>query len=312
MARFFLNDRAARLSEELLADSGALGVVVSNVAEARVVDAGIDAPGGMAAGVAMARLCLADLGHVAILPGSNGPAVQVTTDHPVAACLASQYAGWQLKIGDWFGMGSGPMRAHYGKEEIFDSIGLRETAKQSVGIIESRVRPTPAIVRFLAAKLQLPPAAITLWVAPTASLAGGVQVSARSVEVALHKLHELKYDLKAIYSGVGTAPLPPPGKDDLKSLGRTNDAILYGGKVNLWVRDTDERLTEIGPKVPACASSSFGTTFSELFKAANFDFYAMDKQLFAPAEIVFHNMATGKSFSFGKPAPDVLRQSFGL
>jgi methenyltetrahydromethanopterin cyclohydrolase len=192
MARFFLNDRAARLSEELLADAAALGVIVTNVAEARVVDAGIDAPGGLSAGVALARLCLADLGRVDILPG---PVVQVTTDHPVAACLGSQYAGWQLKVGDWFGMGSGPMRAQYGKEELYDTIGLRETAKQAVGIIEARVRPTPEVVRTLADKLHLPPAAITLWIAPTASLAGGVQVAARSVEVALHKLHELKYDV---------------------------------------------------------------------------------------------------------------------
>jgi methenyltetrahydromethanopterin cyclohydrolase len=312
MARFFLNDRAARLSEELLADAGALGVIGTNVAEARVIDAGVDAPGGLAAGVALARLCLADLGHVAIIPGPIGPMVQVTTDHPVAACLGSQYAGWQLKVGDWFGMGSGPIRAQYGKEELYDTIGLRETAKQAIGVIETRTRPTPTVIRFLANKLLLPPAAITLWVAPTASPAGGVQVVARSVEVALHKLHELKYDLTTIYSGFGTAPLPPPGKDDLKSLGRTNDAILYGGKVNLWVRDSDERLADIGPTVPACASPSFGTTFLELFKAANHDFYAMDKQLFAPAEVVFHNMTSGKTFAFGKPAPDVLRQSFGL
>ncbi len=309
MARFFLNDRAARLSDELLADAWALGVIVNNVAEARVIDAGIDAPGGHLAGLALARVCMADLGRVDIIAG---PTAQVTTDHPVAACLGSQYAGWQIKVGDWFGMGSGPMRAHYGKEELYDSIGLRESAKQAVGIIEARTMPTPSVVRYLANKLQLPPAALTLWVAPTASLAGGVQVASRSVEVALHKLHELKYDVKAIISGIGTAPLPPPAKDDLKALGRTNDAILYGGKVHLWVRDSDERLAEIGPRVPACASPSFGTPFLELFKAANHDFYAMDKQLFAPAEIVFHNMTSGNTFAFGRTAPDVLRQSFGL
>jgi methenyltetrahydromethanopterin cyclohydrolase len=106
--------------------------------------------------------------------------------------------------------------------------------------------------------------------------------------------------------------LPPPAKDDLKALGRTNDAILYGGKVHLWVHDTDERLDEIGPKVPAGASPFFGTPFLDLFKAAKYDFYAMDKQLFAPAEVVFHNMTTGNTLSFGRPAPEVLRQSFGL
>lgn len=309
MARFFLNDRAARLSDELLTDAAGLGLVVTKVAEARVIDAGIDAPGGLAAGVALARLCLADLGDVRLIPG---PTVQVLTDHPVAACLGSQYAGWQVKVGDWFGMASGPMRARYGKEEIYDTIGLRESAFHVVGVIEARTRPTKDVVQYLADKLALPPAALTLWVAPTASLAGAVQVTARSVEVALHKLHELRYDVRNAIAGFGTAPLPPLAKNDLAALGRTNDAILYGATVHLWVSDSDESLNEIGPKVPSAASPLHGTPFIELFKAANYDFYAMDKQLFAPAEVVFHNATSGNTFAFGKPAPELIRQSFGL
>jgi methenyltetrahydromethanopterin cyclohydrolase len=106
--------------------------------------------------------------------------------------------------------------------------------------------------------------------------------------------------------------LSPPGKDDTQSLGRTNDAILYGSKVHLWVHDTDDHLTEVGPKVPSSASPSFGTPFLELFKAAKYDFYAMDKQLFAPAEIVFHNLNSGRTFEFGKRDDAIVRQSFGL
>src|SRR5438477_266107 len=127
--------------------------VLANSSKRSAVGMASASTGAAGIGVALARLCLADLGHVTIIPGPIGPTVQVATDHPVAACLGSQYAGWQLKVGDWFGMGSGPMRAHYGKEEIYDTIGLRETAKQAVGIIESGIRPTPAIIRFLAAKL---------------------------------------------------------------------------------------------------------------------------------------------------------------
>ena len=50
---------------------------------------------------------------IAELPG---PAVQVASDDPVLACMASQYAGWQVSVGKYFAMGSGPMRAAYGKE----------------------------------------------------------------------------------------------------------------------------------------------------------------------------------------------------
>jgi methenyltetrahydromethanopterin cyclohydrolase len=145
--------------------------------------------------------------------------------------------------------------------------------------------------------------------ARTASQAGTLQVVARSLETALHKLHSLKFPLEAIISGLGTAPLPPVAKNDLAAIGRTNDAILYGGTVNLWVRCEDELLADIGPRVPSCSSSSFGQTFLSLFKAANYDFYALDAALFSPAVVVFHNLRSGRSFRFGSLNPDVLAAS---
>jgi methenyltetrahydromethanopterin cyclohydrolase len=308
MPRFFLNDRAGRLSDALLADFAGLGVVEHSVAGAQVVDAGINAPGGLAAGLALARLCLADLGDVTL---ASGPAVTTRTDHPIAACLASQYAGWQVKLGSWFGMASGPLRAHYGKEEIFNEIDNRESAERVVGVLEGAKFPTPEIIDYLAARLQIPTAAITLWIAPTASLAGCVQVVARSVEVALHKLHTLKFDLSRVRAGLGTAPLPNPGNDDLIALGRTNDAILYGGRVDLWVEEAEDILAEFGPKIPACASPAFGTPFLELLKAANYDFYAMDPALFAPAVVTLHNVVSGRSHTFGRTDESLVERCLG-
>ncbi|MBX7103905.1 MAG: methenyltetrahydromethanopterin cyclohydrolase [Gemmataceae bacterium] len=308
MPRFFLNDRAGRLSDALLADFAGLGVAEHSVAGAQVIDAGINAPGGLAAGLAAARLGLADLGEVAVI---DGPAVSARTDHPVAACLASQYAGWQVKLGSWFGMCSGPLRAHYGKEEIFDEVGHRESAERVVGVLEGAKFPTPEIIEYLAARLQIPTSAITLWIAPTASLAGCVQVVARSVEVAMHKLHTLKYDLTRVRAGFGSAPLPNPGSDDLVALGRTNDAILYGSRVQLWVHDSEDRLAAIGPLIPASASPAFGTPFLELLKAANFDFYAMDPALFAPAIVTLHNLESGRSHTFGRTDDSLIRRCTG-
>lgn len=307
---FNLNDRAARLCDDLVKESAALGVAVANMAGSRVIDAGVSVRGGLAAGVAMARVCLADLAHVALMPGAAGLTVQVTTDHPLAACLASQYAGWQVQVGKWYGMGSGPIRAAYGREPLFDSIGLREDAVRVVGVLEARKLPTEDVLAYLSDKLANKP--LTLWVAPTSSLAGMVQIVARSIETALHKLHELKFDLKTLRHGFGTAPLPPPCPDDLTALGRTNDAILYGGRVHLWVDADDDVLADVGPRVPASASPSFGTPFGELFKQAGHDFYKMDPHLFAPAEVVFHNRRSGRTFEFGRRCDDVLRRSFGL
>ena len=236
--------------------------------------------------------------HVAIVPGELGetaiPLVQVVTDHPVRACLASQYAGWAIKEGKFFAMGSGPMRAAAGSEAIFDVIGYRETAEQVIGVLETRKPPPPAIVAKIAQACRVDTAAVTLLVAPTASLAGGLQIVARSVETALHKLAELKFDLSRIVSAHGTAPLPPVAANDLAAIGRTNDAILYGARVVLDVTGDDASLEAIGPQVPSSASRDHGEPFAAIFARYNHDFYAVDPHLFSPAEIVFQNIETGK------------------
>lgn len=310
MSLISLNDRALRLTECCLFDAPALGVTIHSIAGARVIDAGVQSVGGFAAGLALAKICMADLADVAIVPGPLGPSVQVATDRPIQACLASQYAGWQLQVEKWFGMGSGPMRAAYGKEPLFDDIGHRETANHVVGVLESDKLPTSDAIGYLCDKLKLPADKITLWVAATGSAAGTIQVIARSVEVAMHKLHELKFDLSTIRHGYGIAPIPPLTRDNFAALGRTNDAILYGGQVELTLETDDAVIEAIGPKAPSCSSPTYGQPFLELFKAAG-DFYKMDPQLFAPAEIVFHNRTSGRTFTFRKLAPDIVRQSFG-
>jgi methenyltetrahydromethanopterin cyclohydrolase len=281
---------------------------------ARVIDCGVQTAGGLQAGLGLARVCLAGLGDVALAPGDVGgvPGVQVTvaTDQPVAACMASQYAGWQISVDKFFAMGSGPMRAAYGQEELFDKIPGREQAPVAVGVLETRKLPDDAVVQFLCERLNLPSSKLTLLAAPASSLAGNLQVVARSVETALHKLFELHFDLTQVISGFGSAPLPPVAADDLQAIGRTNDAILYGGRVVLWVRAEDDQLIEIGPKVPSSASGDHGAPFSSIFERYYQDFYKIDPMLFSPAEIVFHNLKSGRSHVFGRIESAVLQRSF--
>lgn len=311
-----LNQSALNVSDELVRRAEHFRVAVYSVAGARVIDAGIAVAGGVDAGIALARICTADRATISLTPGGSEslglPLIQVYGDDPVRACLASQYAGWQIAVGKNFAMGSGPMRAHYGGEELFNDIPGREKATAVAGVLESRKLPTEEVIGWLSGKLGLPADAITLAVAPTASLAGTVQIVARSLETALHKLHELKFDVNQIVSGFGTAPLPPPAKDDLAGIGRTNDAILYGGVVHLWTRAEDDALAEVGPKVPASASSDYGLPFAELFKRAGHDFYKLDPMLFAPAVVTFHSLSSGRSFAFGRLDTEVMRKSFGV
>jgi methenyltetrahydromethanopterin cyclohydrolase len=310
-----LNTRALEVADRLAGRAAQRRVEVVEVeGGGRVIDCGVGAVGGLGAGLDLARACLADLAEVAIVPGDvDGrpiPTVQVVCDHPVAACLASQYAGWQVAVGKFFAMGSGPMRAAYGHEAIFERIGHREDAGAVVGVLEGRKRPTPEVVAAIASACRVPSSAVTLLIAPTASLAGGVQVVARSVETALHKLAELGFALDRVVSAQGTAPLPPVAKDDLAAIGRTNDAILYGARVVLYVTGDDESLRALGPKVPSSSSRDHGSPFAEIFARYNHDFYAVDPTLFSPAEVVFQNLQTGRSHAFGGTASDVLARSF--
>lgn len=312
-----LNDLASQLVEDVTENPQDFRVAAHEVGGGGLLlDFGVEAEGGLEAGAMLASICMAGLADVSTVPGTVGdlawPHVAVQTDFPVAACLFSQYAGWQISVGKYFAMGSGPMRAAHAKEPLFDKLWYREEAEEVVGILETAKLPGPDVYEYIAEKTDVLPVDVILAVAPTSSVAGNYQVVARSVETALHKLYELGFDVNRIRSAYGVAPLAPVAKNDLEGIGRTNDAILYGGRVTLWVNGDDDSLAEIAPKVPAQASPAYGQPFLEIFEQAGRDFYKIDPLLFSPAEIVFQNVDTGRVHVAGKIAHDILRRSFGL
>jgi methenyltetrahydromethanopterin cyclohydrolase len=316
LALITLNELAWRRCDALAADSERLNVIVSQAAAGtRIIDCGVKAAGGLEAGRCLAEICLADCGRVEIESGSRGdfawPIVTIRTDQPLLACMASQYAGWQIAGEKFFAMGSGPMRAVACREPLFEHLGYRERVPRVVGVLETSKLPTDEVCEKIASQCGVAPAHVTLLVARTASIAGTIQVVARSVETALHKMHELGYDLKNILSGCGSAPLPPIAADDMQGIGRTNDAVLYGGQVTLWLRDHDARLAEIGPQIPSSASRDFGEPFAAIFERYGRDFYKVDPLLFSPAAITFVNLTSGQTHRFGQVRPDVLQRSFG-
>ena len=306
-----LNQRAHELCESIRRDAGELRIELTKLpCGAAVIDCGVKARGGLEAGRRLAEVCLAGLGEVQIVPHGDGPAVAVRTDHPIAACMAAQYAGWEVKGEKFFAMGSGPMRAAAGREELFNDIGMRESSDVAVGVLEADKLPPDAVAMEIAQKCNVQPEGLTLLIAPTVSQAGTVQVVARSIETALHKLHELKFDLHRVESGWGIAPLPPVASDFLSAIGRTNDAILYGGHAVLYVRGDDESLQVVGPQTPSSASLDHGRPFKEIFAAAGNDFYKIDRALFSPAIVTFVNLDTGHTFRYGSFEPAVLEASF--
>ncbi len=310
-----LNERAHDLSNAMAADADQLGIVVSALdCGARLIDCGVKAPGSTEAGRRLAEVCLSGLGTVYLAPvDSGGPTshqVHVTTNAPVAACMASQYAGWEIKGDGFFAMGSGPMRAAAAREELFNTINHRERPDVCVGVLETSKLPPESVCTDLAEKCGVAPDRLTLLVARTASPAGTVQIVARSIETALHKLHVLGFDLACISAGIGVAPLPPVAGDDLTAIGWTNDAILCGASVTLLANADDEMLQAIGPRLPSCSSPDYGRPFAEIFARYDGDFYRIDPMLFSPAVIKLINQPTGRTHEFGQFAPEILAASF--
>ena len=331
-----VNGLAGPALARLRSEADRLRVAVS--ADARgvtIIDAGIHVQGSIEAGLLTAEICMGGLGEVRLAPGAREgwPSwLQVRSSQPVLACLASQYAGWSLAASKeetggkkFFSLGSGPARALAGKEKLFVELGYRDPIsdpaapadaaahagaqgqeKTGVLVLEVDRAPPKIIIDKLLHDCALTPAALTLILTPTTSLAGTTQVVARVLEVALHKAHELGFALANIVGGSACAPLPAPSPDGVQAMGRTNDAILYGGRVHLTVRGDDAAARALAQQLPSKNSSDYGRSFADIFKAAGYDFYKIDAALFAPAEVWVSNLDSGNTWHGGGLNMDLL------
>jgi methenyltetrahydromethanopterin cyclohydrolase len=314
-----VNRQAAELTAALRRDAAMLnlGVALGPLGET-LIDAGAERRGGIEAGLRIAEICLGGLGTVRLTPDNATPrwpwTIAVSSPQPVIACLGSQYAGWSLAHGaghDAFhALGSGPARALAQKETVFKDIGYRDEANVATLIIESGRAPPREIVEIVARDCGVAPSALTVIYAPTQSLAGGAQVVARVLEVALHKAHELKFPLERIVNGMGAAPLSPPHPDFVTAMGRTNDAIIYGGRAQLFVTGPSADAKALAEALPSRASRDFGAPFAEIFNRFKGDFYAIDPMLFSPAEVIVTAIDSGASFHAGAMHHKLLDASF--
>jgi methenyltetrahydromethanopterin cyclohydrolase len=264
----------------------------------------------VAAGLRIGEICMGGLGHVSRRGGGGAEGwptwLDVRSSQPVLACLGSQYAGWSLSASKeetggkkFFSLGSGPARALAAKEALFAELGYRDHAESGVLVLEVDRAPPKIVIDKLLRDCGLSAQALTLILTPTTSLAGTTQVVARVLEVALHKAHELGFALDHIVDGAASAPLPAPSSDGVEAMGRTNDAILYGGRVHLTVRGDDDAARALAHALPSSNSRDYGRSFAEIFKEAAFDFYKIDGALFAPAEVWVSNLDSGRTWHGG-------------
>ncbi len=315
MSKISVNELAKPLVQVLTSKSDALRVNVGKFSNgATYIDAGVDCVGGLEAGRIIGEVCMGGLGSVTLYHGSaisGWPlSLHVHTSHPVLACLASQYAGWSLSHEKFHALGSGPGRAMALKEPLFEELKYQDECDTATFVLEVDQFPPIELIDKIAETCKLAPTALNFIFTPTRSLAGCVQVVARVLEVAMHKTHELGFALDDVIDGSASAPLSPPIPDFVKAMGRTNDAILFAGRVQLFVKGGDEAAEKLANELPSSTSRDYGKPFAQIFKDYEYDFFKIDPMLFSPASVMVTAVDTGKTFRGGYLDPKLLEESF--
>ena len=330
MSQVKINDLTLELVKNLIDNKDSYGIEIIELKNGSTV---IDCTNASKmGGKLVGEICMGGLGAVEFtsydLDGNNLDAVDVKTSEPIISCMASQLAGWSLKLKKevekegkikkkvvFQSLGSGPARAKAKVEKLFDEIEYSDDSDCAVIFFETRKMPNEEVLTIVSEKCKVDARNTYAVCAPTACLTGSIQVSARVVETGIHKLHELHFPLDVILDGSGIAPVAPIAKDDLAAMGTTNDSIIAAGITNYTIdveKEKEAELFEIIKTAPANKSTSYGKPFNEIFKEANYDFYKIDSGLFAPAIYTVKNTKTGESITVGEKNHDLLKKSYGI
>jgi methenyltetrahydromethanopterin cyclohydrolase len=271
--------------------------------------------GGLEAGRLITEICMGGLGRVSLAsnPGfAHWPwQLNVHSCNPILSCLGSQYAGWSLAHEKFFSLGSGPGRALAGREELYKELGYQDKADSACLVLESDTAPPLEVMEKVARDTGVAASNLTFILTPTRSIAGSVQIVGRVLEVAMHKIHALHFPLGHVVDGMASAPLAPPAPDFLNGMGRTNDAILYGGHAHVFVLGGDDAAAKLAQELPSSSSRDYGRPFAQVFKGYDCDFYKVDPMLFSPAAVTVTALESGNSFHGGKLNAELLDLSFG-
>ena len=319
-SKLSVNKRAWRLAEKLHDSPKEYGVIVKETSQGvTLIDAGILAKSSLKAGKIITEICLGGYGEATISSTKYDdltlPSIFVKTDYPAISTLGSQLADWQIKIGDYSAIGSGPARALARKnQQLYEKIGYEDEADIAVLVLETSKEPPASVLEHVCRECGVKLDQLMLILVPTTCIAGSTQVSGRIVETGLHKLMKLGLDPKLVLHAFGSAPIAPVHPKFAEAMGRTNDAILYMGRAFYGIRGyrDDEKLRKIVEEAPSSASSNYGRPFLQIFKEANYDFYKIDPNLFAPAIVTVNNVETGSMVKAGKINLDVFKRSISL
>lgn len=315
-----MNIAAKKIADKMVQDAEKLKVIPSTLSNGTsIIDCGVNAKGSIKGGELFTKVCLGGICDVGIsIPGDLSdimamPAVKVKTDFPALTTLGSQKAGWKINVNGYYAIGSGPAQTHKFKDNnIYKITNYIEDSDIAVITLEADKLPDEDIANYIADECGVKPENLTILVAPTSSLVGSIQISGRALETGIYKMYEImNFDVTKITYAAGITPITPVDPDSLKAMGKTNDAIMFGGRAYYYIEpDEGEDLEELAANLPSSASDNYGQSFIELFKEANQDFYKMPKDIFAPAQVIVNDMITGQMFHTGFIDLKRLKKSF--
>ncbi len=310
-----INKNALAIFNEIIDLREDLGCKVNELENGTtVIDAGANALGCMELGRLIGELSMGGLGAVRLgythLNEMTLPAVIVGADDPSISILGSQYSDWNIKVGEFSAIGSGPARAlAFAGSRIYTEIDYQDNSSVGVVVLETRTLPSENVTNHIADKCGISTSDLYCIVVPTASAAGTVQISARIIETAIFRLYRLGLSPDKIRTAHGTAPIAPLVEKDDRAMGRNNDCIHYGGRVHFIIRSgQDDDIASMVDLVPFSSSPHYCKSFYDLFKASKFEFYMIDSDIFSPAEVTINDIEKIEVHKAGKMSPQKLEE----
>ena len=305
-----LNRLATELVDEAIDFAEELTIGVHGLSgDAAVLDFGVDRPGAVEAGLLLAEIQTAGLATVQTGVGTikRSPLthVELSTDHPALGLLCAGKAGWELSVGDFEGLGSGPARALVAEEDIFGRVGYREDADFAVLAVETDQLPDEEVARAVAERAGVPESAVFLPAYATASVTGSVVAASRAAELATLRLAESGYDPASVLSATGRAPVAPVADGEEAAMARTTDALVYGGAVHLHL----EEPVEEPETVVSTAAEEYDQPCAAVFETVDWALADLPVDVFGPAQVTL-DVLGGETHVVGGTRPDLLAESF--
>lgn len=285
---------------------------------ATVLDLGQEYPGSWEAGKILTEILLGGIGQISFetfpekVAGFYFPAVNVRTDYPILSLAGCQISGWELSPGNFAPILAGPGRTLGRKEGdwLEEYSNYSDDFEKAIISIES---PDPVSLDWskeLAQACRIDAENLYVIVAPPSCLATAIQVSGRILEQALHRIMEEGFPLENIKQAQGFCVIPPLVNDDLISMGRMNDSLIYGGQATFTVDSEDKKIKNIINKITSDKSPVYGQIFKNIFKESGCDFYQVPMETYSPAAVSIVNERTGNIFNAGNLNLEVLEKSF--